>query len=94
MIQVQKVEELFYKADPEDGLFSLTYSRTDGSPASSKLFFIDSWKSLNISRLFPEFLTAGSMADSGYEYFLKQWILTGDVQARNQCEDLIINSPK
>ncbi|KAF8186285.1 glycoside hydrolase family 47 protein [Pholiota molesta] len=63
--RVQAVMDLFYKENPEDGLYALTYDRADGTPAS-------------------KFLTAGSMADSGYEYFLKQWIMTGDIQARNQ----------
>ncbi|KJA15407.1 glycoside hydrolase family 47 protein [Hypholoma sublateritium FD-334 SS-4] len=29
-------------------------------------------------------LTAGAMADSGYEYLLKQWLLSGDKQSREQ----------
>jgi hypothetical protein len=29
--------------------------------------------------------TVGASADSGYEYFLKQWLLMGDVKARDQC---------
>ena len=28
------------------------------------------------------------MADSGYEYLLKQWLLSGDMQAREQCEPI------
>ena len=27
------------------------------------------------------------MSDSGYEYFLKQWLLSGDERAREQCTD-------
>lgn len=29
--------------------------------------------------------TVGATSDSGYEYFLKQWIMTGDEQAKEQC---------
>jgi len=29
--------------------------------------------------------TIGATADSGYEYLLKQWLLSGDVDARTQC---------
>lgn len=31
-------------------------------------------------------LTVGGGSDSGYEYFLKQWVMSGDEQARLQCE--------
>jgi len=33
----------------------------------------------------PAHFTIGATADSGYEYLLKQWLLSGDVQARDQC---------
>lgn len=31
-------------------------------------------------------MTVGAGSDSGYEYLLKQWILTGDMRARKQCK--------
>lgn len=30
--------------------------------------------------------TVGASADSGYEYLLKQWLLSGDAKARDQCK--------
>ena len=30
-------------------------------------------------------ITAGAAVDSGYEYILKQYLLTGDIKARDQC---------
>jgi hypothetical protein len=30
-------------------------------------------------------LSAGAGVDSGYEYILKQYLLTGDIKARDQC---------
>ncbi len=33
-----------------------------------------------------EHITAGAAVDSGYEYILKQYLLTGDIKARDQCE--------
>lgn len=30
-------------------------------------------------------LTVGGGSDSGYEYFLKQWVLNGDEKAKEQC---------
>ena len=32
--------------------------------------------------------TAGGGTDSAYEYFLKQYLLTGDLKAKEQCERL------
>lgn len=37
--------------------------------------------------------TIGAAADSGYEYFLKQWLLMGDARARDQCERLLSSCP-
>ncbi|KJA15404.1 glycoside hydrolase family 47 protein [Hypholoma sublateritium FD-334 SS-4] len=66
---VQRIMNLFYKIDPDEGLFSLAYSRSKGEPAAL-------------------LLTAGSMTDSGYEYLLKQWMISGDVLAKKQCNAL------
>ena len=33
----------------------------------------------------PAHFTVGATADSGYEYFLKQYLLTGDQRAKAQC---------
>lgn len=35
-------------------------------------------------------LTAGSMTDSGYEYLLKQWMISGDLLAKKQCEKKLL----
>ncbi|KAF8644216.1 hypothetical protein AX16_008620 [Volvariella volvacea WC 439] len=44
--------------------------------------FPDNWSSNGMP--IGAHLTIGAAADSGYEYFLKQWILTGDAKARKQ----------
>ncbi|PPR01327.1 hypothetical protein CVT24_006329 [Panaeolus cyanescens] len=45
--------------------------------------FHDNWDFHNGSPQGAHF-TIGATADSGYEYLLKQWLLSGDVQARDQ----------
>ncbi|KXN80800.1 Endoplasmic reticulum mannosyl-oligosaccharide 1,2-alpha-mannosidase [Leucoagaricus sp. SymC.cos] len=44
--------------------------------------FADKWTSGG--KQFSERYTVGGAADSGYEYFLKQWLQMGDVKARDQ----------
>ncbi|KAL9709439.1 hypothetical protein Ac2012v2_007174 [Leucoagaricus gongylophorus] len=44
--------------------------------------FADKWTS--DGREFSNHYTIGASADSGYEYFLKQWLLMGDIKARGQ----------
>ncbi|KAF9483729.1 seven-hairpin glycosidase [Pholiota conissans] len=63
--KVQHAMDVFYKADPPNGLFADRFFTDNGTPASPHL-------------------TAGATADSGYEYLLKQWILSADEQAKKQ----------
>ena len=79
--------DLFYKLDPDDGLFSLAYSRSNGEPTSRSLErFSFRYRKLTFSSGLTALLTAGSMTDSGYEYLLKQWMISGDVLAKKQCK--------
>ncbi|KAF9443158.1 glycoside hydrolase family 47 protein [Macrolepiota fuliginosa MF-IS2] len=44
--------------------------------------FADKWTA--DGKQFGDHHSVGGLADSGYEYFLKQWLLMGDVKARDQ----------
>ena len=85
---VEKVMNIVYKTNvtSTEELFPSLWSRLDGSPVD------------RMSRTFPikpgyllmQYLgtvSAGSYADSAYEYMLKQWLLTGrtDTKARDLC---------
>ena len=42
-------------------------------------------KKTSINELFAAHYSVGASADSGYEYLLKQFLLTGDKRALSQC---------
>lgn len=76
--------DLVYKANVTDGLFHEHWLVKDGSPTGSML--LPFWVYLAAQCKPPSaHFTIGANADSGYEYLLKQWLLSGDIQARDQC---------
>jgi mannosyl-oligosaccharide alpha-1,2-mannosidase len=86
---VENIMDIVYKANltSTGDLIPLQWSRLKGSPVGQSM-----------SRTFPTQLawllmqclglvSVGALADSGYEYILKQWLLTGctDTKARDLC---------
>lgn len=39
-----------------------------------------------MTHIIPGHMAVGGLADSGYEYLLKQWLISGDTKARDQCK--------
>lgn len=84
--QVQATMNLVYKANVTDGLFHEHWLVKDGSPTGSTFSSFPDWNwYLDRLDLLSDHFTIGANADSGYEYLLKQWLLSGDIQARDQC---------
>ena len=76
---------IVYEANVTDGLFPEHWDAETGQPVggkyTSRLPYPGSDKIADL-----EHITAGAAVDSGYEYILKQYLLTGDIKARDQCE--------
>jgi mannosyl-oligosaccharide alpha-1,2-mannosidase len=70
---------------PMDGLYPLTYFKSDGSPADRML--PPTVSCLCITNCNAEKASVGAFADSSYEYFLKQWLLSNRTEPslRDMC---------
>ncbi|KAG5650901.1 hypothetical protein H0H81_010599, partial [Sphagnurus paluster] len=77
---VERIMEHMYAQNPKDGLFALTWTR-DGKPRDGES---PCDTSVCLLTQPPEHYSVGASADSGYEYMLKQYLLTGDTKALAQ----------
>ena len=85
---VEKVMEIMYAADLSswENLFPTLWSTENGLPTSSMYF--PAWAmSACVLMACIEQVSVGALADSAYEYMLKQWLLSGrtNTKARDLC---------
>lgn len=85
MYQAENVNEQLYAANVThlDGLFPTAWNLKTGEPATrSSTFFILFICSM-VTFYYPlERVSIGATADSGYEYLLKQWLLTNQTEEK------------
>lgn len=76
---------IVYGANVTDGLFPEHWDGETGQPIGSRCASrLPCSGSNKFAAL--DHITAGAAVDSGYEYILKQYLLTGDIKARDQCK--------
>lgn len=78
--------EIFYKANVTNGLFVDNWYGASGMPSGSKS--VDGPGDI-VLKFRSDHITVGGGSDSGYEYFLKQWVMSGDEKARTQCSSFM-----
>jgi mannosyl-oligosaccharide alpha-1,2-mannosidase len=72
--------EIMLNATVPDGLFPTKWDLEQGSPTNSMSSYKESCDKLTVFS--SEEYSVGAFADSGYEYMLKQWLMTGKTEPK------------